>query len=745
MRWSKGLLTAAMLFSAVVNAQNADTGPVSPRHKLQDLLSFEAAPVGTRPGGWSGGPADTLFTDKQVVHGGQRSARIERSADRKEEFSTLSASIPIDFTGAQVELRGFLRTRNVSSYVGLWLRLDGEAPNLAIENMSRQQVAGTRDWAEYTISLPLRTDARRLVFGVLLRGEGEIWADDLRLLVDGKPISEAPTLTSTSFEGDRRFETGSGLSLESLGTVQIENLATLGKVWGYLKYHHPAVTAGNYQWDYELLNVMPKVIAATNRADANVIVARWVDGLAKTSPCDPCSIPRTADIHQRPRLEWLGDERALGSSLSRALLTIQQKRPVGQQFFVTIGPNVANPVFNHELAYRTIKPADAGFQLLALFRYWNIIEYWYPNRDLIGEDWDAVLHEFVPRLGLAQSREAYERELMALITRINDTHANLQNAPYARPPVGTCIAPAGVRFVQDRPVITGFAEGSTLANVQRGDILISIDGAPISKLVEQWSPYYSASNEVARLHEISRGLMRGACGKTVFGMRREGRDFDVSVERVPSTGLKLSSALAHDRPGDAFLLLSAKVAYLKLSNVKGVDVPEYIRRAEGTDGLIVDIRNYPSDFVVFTLGSLLVDRPAAFATFTHMDLSNPGTSYWAKTVTLTPTAPHYPGKVVILVDESSISSSEYTAMALRASPRAVVVGSTTAGADGNISPFPLPGGLRTVISGLGVFYPDRKPTQRIGIVPDIVVNPTIEGLRDGRDEVLEAAIRQITG
>ncbi|MBX5461165.1 MAG: hypothetical protein IRZ28_08750 [Steroidobacteraceae bacterium] len=51
---------------------------------------------------------------------------------------------------------------------------------------------------------------------------------------------------------------------------------------------------------------------------------------------------------------------------------------------------------------------------------------------------------------------------------------------------------------------------------------------------------------------------------------------------------------------------------------------------------------------------------------------------------------------------------------------------------------------QSVLSGLGVFYPDRRPTQRIGIVPDIVVKPTIEGIRDGRDEVLEAAIRQIT-
>lgn len=48
-----------------------------------------------------------------------------------------------------------------------------------------------------------------------------------------------------------------------------------------------------------------------------------------------------------------------------------------------------------------------------------------------------------------------------------------------------------------------------------------------------------------------------------------------------------------------------------------------------------------------------------------------------------------------------------------------------------------------MISGIGVFYPDKRPTQRIGIVPDIEVKPTIAGLRAQRDEVLDAAIREI--
>ena len=107
-------------------------------------------------------------------------------------------------------------------------------------------------------------------------------------------------------------------------------------------------------------------------------------------------------------------------------------------------------------------------------------------------------------------------------------------------------------------------------------------------------------------------------------------------------------------------------------------------------------------------------------------------------------APHYDGKVIVLVDEVSVSQAEYTAIALRASPRAIVIGSTTAGADGNVSMIALPGKRRTAISGIGVFYPDKRRTQQIGIVPDIVVKPTIAGIRDGKDEVLERAISELS-
>lgn len=53
--------------------------------------------------------------------------------------------------------------------------------------------------------------------------------------------------------------------------------------------------------------------------------------------------------------------------------------------------------------------------------------------------------------------------------------------------------------------------------------------------------------------------------------------------------------------------------------------------------------------------------------------------------------------------------------------------------------------VELLISGVGVFYPDEGPTQRVGIIPDIEARPTIRGIRSGRDEVLEVALRHILG
>jgi C-terminal processing protease CtpA/Prc len=732
--------------ASLSHTQTTQTTPID-QASLTKILGFENERTGDTPGGWFANPPGTIFNDNQIRHGGEWAVRIERNDQSSGGFSVIGRAVPWEFAGKNIQIRGFLRTENVTGYAGLWMRQDNGPEMLALENMQSQQLKGTHDWAEYTITLPIHAETRSLVFGVLMAGTGKAWADDLQILVDGRPLWTAPKAAKaeTVLDRDHEYDNGSRIVLAELSDVQIQNLATAGKVWGFLKYHHPLIIKGERHWDYDLLRVLPSILSAPDRNAANAVLAKWIAGLGAVKPCDCVKLDEN-EIHLRPKLAWLADTKLLGTELSASLRSIHTNRVVNtKQFYVAKVPHIGNPSFDHELSYQNIKLPDTGFQILALYRLWNIIEYWFPYRDLLPEDWDKVLIDSLPKVVLANSKEAYELAMMELIARVHDTHANLWSSLKVRPPTGDCQLPVNVRFIEGRPVITSYAgKAGETSGMKPGDIITELDGVAIAKLMEGWKRYYAASNEPARLRDIGMQMTRGACGKATLRVSRNNAPVEISSERVSPKELN-AIAYTHDVAGETFRLLSKDVAYLKLSTVKLDQAAKYVESAAGTKGLIIDIRNYPAEFMVFALGSLLVDQKTDFVRFTQGDLSNPGAFHWGTPLSLTTQHPHYSGKVVILVDEQTQSSAEYTSMAFRSSPRATVIGSTTAGADGNVSTIPLPGGIRSMISGIGVFYPDKKPTQRIGIIPDREVKPTIQGILAGRDEVLEAAIREIVG
>ncbi|MCB1037087.1 MAG: hypothetical protein KDD47_24885, partial [Acidobacteria bacterium] len=664
--------------------------------ELEAMLAFETG--GETLLGWGGGPAGTLHLDTVTVHGGKGAARLERDGASPGGFTSLTGRLPIDFAGRTLELHGFLHTVGVTGFAGLWMREDGPGGSLQFDNMNDQGLRGTTPWKEYTVRLPLHPKARELYFGVLVAGAGTVWADDLRLLVDGKPIAQAPkrVVQETVLEKDQEFDGGSGITVAALTPAQVEHLAVLGRVWGFLKYHHPRVASGELHWDYELFRVLPEVLGAADAEERNRALSRWLEKVGLPEACDPCATaPENA--HLLPRLDWIRDEAQLGSKLSHKLRVVHANRFQGsEQFYVSKVPGVGNPVFDRELDYADRLPPDAGYRLLALMRLWNIAEYWFPYRDQIDDDWVGVLRELLPRFVAAGDWDGYRLELLALIARLRDTHANLWSALDVRPPRGDCYLPLELRFVEGRLTVAAFTdeEAGRASGMAVGDVIEALDGRPVDAWIEELSPYYAASNETTRLRDIAWFLGRGPCGKSKLSLLRGEVPRTAEVPRLEGRPPRVSP---RDRPGETFQLLSPEVAYLKLSSIRAQDVAGYLDRAAKTRGLVIDLRGYPSEFMVFTLGRRLVEKPTPFARFTEGDLDNPGAFTWTQPLVLEPQAPTYRGRVAILVNEVSISQAEYTAMALRAGPRAVVVGGTTAGADGNVSRIPLPGGLYTQI------------------------------------------------
>src|ERR1041385_2795557 len=326
-------LTLSLAFASVCAAQTTATDQPS----LTKILGFENEHSGDTPDGWFANPSGTVFNDDKIVHSGQWSVRMERNAQSSGGFSVIGRTIPWEYSGKSIEVRGYLRTENVSDYAGLWMRQDNGTEMLSLENMQSQQLKGTHDWAEYKITLPIHTEMRSLVFGFLMVGTGKAWADDLQVLIDGRPLWEAVKVprATTVLDRDHEYDGGSRIALSELSEVQIQNLATLGKVWGFLKYHHPLIIAGERHWDYDLLRVLPSILSAPDRNAADAVLAKWIGSLGAVKPCACVKLDENK-IHLRPRLAWLEDQKLLGTELSASLRSIYANRPVStQQFYVS--------------------------------------------------------------------------------------------------------------------------------------------------------------------------------------------------------------------------------------------------------------------------------------------------------------------------------------------------------------------------------------------------------------------------
>jgi C-terminal processing protease CtpA/Prc len=389
---------------------------------------------------------------------------------------------------------------------------------------------------------------------------------------------------------------------------------------------------------------------------------------------------------------------------------------------------------------------DSGFRLLTLFRYWNIIEYYFPYKHLTSTNWDMVLGNYLNLFVTAQNEFDYEMTTLKLIGEVGDTHANLWGGNNAIENwKGNFYPPFHVRFIEEQPVVVDYynpelREASQLAI---GDVITKINGKDIASILEERASYYPASNYPTQLRDIGEELLRSKDSTISISYTNNGKLKGHVLKLYPKN--QLNTYRWYKRKPDelSYKWLAGNIGYITLQNIKEQDIEPIKEKFKDADGIVIDIRNYPSFFVPFALGQYFINEFTPFARFTEANQKNPGVFVMNSGVKIPPKGKQYKGNLVVLVNELSQSQAEYTAMAFRATPNCTIVGSTTAGADGNVSSISLPGGMSTSISGIGVHYPDGSETQRIGIVPDVVVKPTIQGIKEGRDELLEKAIEII--
>lgn len=682
----------------------------------------------------------TLGIDSQNSHNDKYAAFIEYKADADSDFRAWSLEIPGSYEGKQITLAGYIRTENVTDgYAGLWMRID---PLIAFDNMHDRGVVGNTDWKKYEVKLNLKPAiTTQIVVGGLLVGKGKMWMDDLKVTIDGKNIQDLKPITAKEYPArkDKEFDNGSGISEIPVNPDNIETLKKLGLIWGFLKYYHPAIAEGNFNWDYELFRIMPKMIDEKNQTIVDKVIVGWINNLGQVT--ENTTSPEMKDeIKIRPDLGWIHNS-GFSTELTGLLNKIKNAERTEINYYIDLVPGVRNPLFKNESAYAGMKYPDVGYRVLSLYRYWNIIQYYFPYKNLIEEDWKSVLEEFIPRFINAQNETEYVLTTLEVIGRVHDTHANLwMNNAALNNYEGRFYASPTITFVEDKAVVTGFYN-KTLGErtgMKPGDIITKINDKPVEDIIKEKLRLTPASNYPTQLRDMGRDLLRTNAPGMDIAYSRNGHSAKATLITY---GMKDINPYSRPELQSSFKLLNGNIAYLYPGLLKKGEIDELWKEIKSSKGLIIDLRCYPSDFIVFSLGSKLVPQATPFVKFSKDNIITPGLFTLTENLSVGQSnQDYYKGKVVILINEITQSQAEYTAMALRTAPDATVIGSTTAGADGNVSEIILPGGLKTMISGIGIYYPDGRETQRVGIIPDIELRPTVKGIAEGRDELLDKAI-----
>ncbi|WBW95186.1 S41 family peptidase [Oceanirhabdus sp. W0125-5] len=533
------------------------------------------------------------------------------------------------------------------------------------------------------------------------------------------------------------------LNIDRLNQNQSEGLYKLCKVWGFVKYYHPNVTKNNIDMDEELLILIPEVLESKNQKEVDQILVQWIGDLGKIDIRSK-EIKNTKKVKISSSLDWIGEEKFLDEELKESLIKIQKSKIDKTEKYVKLTPNVGNPIFINEKEYNDMDYSDKNYRLLGLFRYWNAIEYFFPYKYLIDENWDEVLKVYLPEFIQGDDMNSYNYVFNGLTRCIKDDHATLY-----KPGVGNLVIESlGDRFIplhfnilDDKVVyVEGFLNNEVNdSNFKVGDVVLKINGEDIDDVITRLEELYPQQNKNHKNVVIRYLLNRTKEEKVEITFKR---DEEINTEDIVSIHKNKMNYDNEDKKSHE--MIGNNIGYINPGNLKKNEINKIMEKFLNTKGIIVDLRNYPSDFIVFSLGKYLMPEPTEFAAFTIPSLEIPGQFAFTSSIKVGAKNPdYYKGKVMILVNKYSQSQPEYTAMALRVAPNAVVLGTPSNGADGNVSKLTLPGGFITSFTGIGVYYPDGGETQRVGIIPDVIVKPTIEGIREGRDELVEKAIEVI--
>ncbi len=605
--------------------------------------------------------------------------------------TVLSQEVAADsLRGKSVRLRAQVRVADPTAQgsAGLWLRVDRTGQNRGFfDNMQDRPVRDTL-WREYIIEGPVASDATRIIFGALKIGAMSVDVDAVELSVrepggDWTPL----TIIDASFEAP----------------------STSAPAWG----QSPS--------------------SAFSRVSSSA--ADGAQFLRMASPVAPTqsTLPATpTDSFETPRVgEFVSLELTRGLQ-ARVPLSLTDAEARAES------PELASlRAALEKIGSLTALRIDTNVRLADVVVAWNVLRHFYPYWDDVDVDWNARLRpHLAAEHDVADNRSARRDALRRLVADIRDGHGSVSDVA-----IRSELAPLPLQFrvLSERLVVIGSRDSS----VPVGSVVTAIDGEPASTRIAKETQHASGTLQWRQSRAASALAICQLDSTVVLAIESPTGETRVANVRCnPNT-----TRTAEPRP-DSIAELQPGIWYVDITRVRGAQLRPMLETLSNARGVIFDVRGYPTDAGAALLPHLMREPEAPSDRWMHIPrMSRPfgEVAAWQhESWNVQPSAPHIGAQRVFLTDGRAISYAESVMGYVRDHTLGTIIGGTTAGANGNIADFVVPGGFSIVFTGMRVTRHDGvTPFHMIGVTPDISLEPTLAGIRAGRDELIERAVEVV--
>lgn len=366
---------------------------------------------------------------------------------------------------------------------------------------------------------------------------------------------------------------------------------------------------------------------------------------------------------------------------------------------------------------------------------YNVFQHFYPYMDVLEMDWDQQLSIALEQSFADKTPTDHLKTLRQLTHPLKDGHIRVSHSgtKESHMPGFTW------EVIQKKLLINQVIDNNLALKV--GDEVTHINGISAQEFLQDVYSTISAGNQGWMDHRAKTQSLIGL-ENSELKLKVGGKEIRVKRDRPINENWEYiyPERISHKPIGES-------IYYVNLDNTKMDSIDTLMPKLEQAKGLIFDLRGYP-DGNHGLISHLLKEKDTVANWMRIPNLIQPdqkGDIVFNQSGWQMPTKKPYLGdkKVVFLIDGSAISYAESYMGFIDGYNLATIVGQPTAGANGNVNRFILPGGYSISFTGMKVLKHNGSQHHTIGVLPDVYVEKTATSLQEGRDEFLEKAIEII--